>query len=108
LIEMPKDMNQFEPISKYPSITRDVALLVDKSVTNAQVLAQIHKRGGAYLKSVHLFDIFDGKNLPGGKQSLAYTLTYQNPNATLTDDEVNQAFEKVQKTLVSELGAEIR
>ncbi len=99
LIEMPKDMNQFEPISKYPSITRDVALLVDKSVTNAQVLAQIHKRGGAYLKSVHLFDIFDGKNLPGGKQSLAYTLTYQNPNATLTDDEVNQAFEKVQKNV---------
>lgn len=108
LIEMPKDMNQFEPISKYPVITRDVALLVDKSVTNAQVLAQIQKKGGAYLKSVDLFDIYDGKNLPGGKQSLAYTLTYQNPNATLTDDEVNQAFEKVQKTLTSELGAQIR
>ncbi|MTV81040.1 phenylalanine--tRNA ligase subunit beta [Secundilactobacillus folii] len=108
LLEMPKKMNQYQPISKYPAITRDVALLVDKNVTNAQILAQINKKGGAYLKSVHLFDVYQGKNLPNGKQSLAYTLTYQNPNATLTDEEVTKAFDKVQNSLVSELGAEIR
>lgn len=108
LLEMPKEMNQYQAISKYPAVTRDVALLVDKTVTNAEILAQINKRGGAYLKSVHLFDVYAGKNVPNGKQSLAYTLTYQNPQDTLTDDEVNQAFEKVQATLVKELGAEIR
>lgn len=91
LIDMPKQANQYEPISKYPAVTRDIALLVDKTVTNAEILALINKKGGAYLKSVNLFDVYAGKNVPADKQSMAYTLTYQNPTATLTDDEVNQA-----------------
>ncbi len=108
LIDMPKKANQYEPISKYPAVTRDIALLVDRAVTNDEILAKIRKRGGAYLKSVKLFDVYAGKNLPVGKQSMAYTLTYQNPNDTLTDDEVNQAFAKVEKILTEDLHAEIR
>jgi phenylalanyl-tRNA synthetase beta chain len=108
LIDMPKQANQYEPISKYPAVTRDIALLVDKTVTNAEILALINKKGGAYLKSVNLFDVYAGKNVPADKQSMAYTLTYQNPTATLTDDEVNQAFNKVETTLQTELNAEVR
>lgn len=108
LIDMPKQANQFTPISKYPEVTRDVAMLINQDVTNAAILTLIEKKGGAYLKDVQLFDVYNGKNVPSGKQSLAYTLTYQNPNATLTDEEVNQAFEKVQHSLVSEFDAEIR
>lgn len=108
LIAMPKKTNQYDPISKYPAVSRDIALLVDGSVTNDEILAKINKRGGAYLKSVHLFDIYAGKNVPAGKQSMAYTLTYQNPNETLTDDEVSQAFAKVEKILTEDLNAEIR
>ncbi|ANZ63866.1 phenylalanine--tRNA ligase subunit beta [Secundilactobacillus paracollinoides] len=108
LIDMPKKANQYEPISKYPAVTRDIALLVDRAVTNDEILAKIRKHGGAYLKSVKLFDVYAGKNLPVGKQSMAYTLTYQNPNDTLTDDEVNQAFAKVEKILTEDLHAEIR
>lgn len=108
LIEMPKDVNQYVPISKFPAVSRDIAMLVDDQVTNEEVVATIKKRGGAYLKNVALFDVYEGAHVPEGKRSLAYTLTYQNPETTLTDDEVNQAFEKVEKQLKEQLNAEIR
>lgn len=108
IIEMPKQENQYTVISRYPAITRDVAMLVDQTVTNEQIVALINKRGGAYLQSVKLFDVYAGVKVPAGKKSLAYTLTYQDKNETLVDDAVNQAFEKVTKRLQDEFGAEIR
>ncbi|AVK62891.1 phenylalanine--tRNA ligase subunit beta [Lactobacillus sp. CBA3606] len=108
LIALPKARQQYQPISKFPSVTRDVAMLIDQSVTNATVMALITAKGGAHLQDVQLFDVYHGKNVPAGKQSLAYTLTYQDQNATLVDDEVTQAFEKVLTALTTELGAEIR
>lgn len=108
LIAADKVANEYHPISKYPAITRDIALLVDKNVTNADVLAVIKKRGGAFLKNIHLFDVYSGLHLPKGKKSLAYTLTYQDVHNTLTEDQVNKAFDKVTNALVDDLGAEIR
>lgn len=108
IIDMPKQENQYDVISRYPAITRDIAMLVDDQVTNEQVVALIEKRGGAYLQSVKLFDVYDGVKVPNGKKSLAYTLTYQDKHETLVDDAVTQAFEKVTKRLEDELGAEIR
>lgn len=108
IIDMPKQENQYDVISRYPAITRDIAMLVDNQVTNEQIMALIEKRGGAYLRSVKLFDVYDGVKVPKGKKSLAYTLTYQDKNATLVDDAVNQAFDKVTQRLQDELGAEIR
>ncbi|HJE44719.1 phenylalanine--tRNA ligase subunit beta [Levilactobacillus namurensis] len=108
IIEMPKQENQYDVISRYPAITRDIAMLVDDEVTNEQVVNLIEKRGGAYLQSVKLFDVYAGVKVPKGKKSLAYTLTYQDKHATLVDDAVNQAFAKVTKRLEDELGAEIR
>lgn len=108
LLAADKVANEYHPISKYPAITRDIALLVDSDVTNADVLAIIKKRGGAFLKHVHLFDVYSGLHLPKGKKSLAYTLTYQDDHGTLTEDQVNQAFDKVTKSLTDDLSAEIR
>lgn len=108
IIDMPKRANQYDVISRYPAITRDIAMLVDENVTNDQIMAVINRRGGAYLQSAKLFDVYAGDNVPAGKKSLAYTLTYQDKTATLVDDAVNQAFEKVTKRLESDLGAEIR
>lgn len=108
LIAAPKVDNEYHPISKYPSITRDIALLVDNDVTNEMVMEVINKRGGAFLKSVHLFDVYSGMHLPSGKKSLAYTLTYQDDHDTLTEDQVNAAFDKVTKALQDNLSAEIR
>ena len=72
------------------------------------VMDIINKRGGAFLKSVHLFDVYSGLHLPKGKKSLAYTLTYQDDHDTLTEDQVNAAFEKVTTALKDTLAAEIR
>lgn len=108
LLAADKVANEYHPISKYPAITRDIALLVNTDVTNDDVMAIINKRGGAYLKKVHLFDVYSGLHLPKGKKSLAYTLTYQDDNDTLTEDQVNKAFEKVTNALEDDLSAEIR
>ncbi|HJA47103.1 MAG TPA: phenylalanine--tRNA ligase subunit beta [Candidatus Limosilactobacillus excrementigallinarum] len=98
----------YQYISKYPEITRDIALLVDDTVTNDEVVAIIKRRGGAFLKHIHLFDVYTGVHLPKGKKSLAYTLTYQDDQGTLKEETVNQAFAKIEKHLTEELGAEIR
>ncbi|MFC2685061.1 MAG: phenylalanine--tRNA ligase subunit beta [Limosilactobacillus oris] len=108
LLAADKVANEYHPISKYPAITRDIALLVDHNVTNADVVAVIEKRAGAFLKKVHLFDVYSGLHLPKGKKSLAYTLTYQDDHGTLTEDQVNKAFAKVTQALEDELAAEIR
>ncbi|MCT4487772.1 phenylalanine--tRNA ligase subunit beta [Levilactobacillus parabrevis] len=108
IIDMPKQENQYDVISRYPAITRDIAMLVDDDVTSDQVVALIERRGGAFLQSVKLFDVYDGVKVPKGKKSLAYTLTYQDKHETLVDDAVTQAFDKVSKRLEDDLGAQIR
>ncbi|MFC6275763.1 phenylalanine--tRNA ligase subunit beta [Levilactobacillus tangyuanensis] len=108
IIDMPKQENQYDLISRYPAITRDIAMLVSDETTNEEIVALIEKRGGAYLQSVKLFDVYDGVKVPKGKKSLAYTLTYQDKKGTLVDDDVNQAFDKVTKRLQDDLNAEIR
>lgn len=108
LLAAPKIENEYTPISKYPSITRDIALLVDDDVENATIVEAIKQKSGAYLKDIHLFDVYAGSHLPVGKKSLAYTLTYQDDKGTLTEDQVNTAFDKVTAYLQDKVDAEIR
>lgn len=108
LLYAPTRDKHYDHISRYPAVTRDVALLVDKEVTNQELVAVIKKRGGAFLKEVTLFDLYTGSRLPAGKKSLAYTLTYQAQDATLKEAEVNAAFDKVVHALETECKAEIR
>ena len=108
LLAAPKIENEYTPISKYPSITRDIALLVDDDVENTTIVEAIKQKGGAYLKEIHLFDVYAGSHLPAGKKSLAYTLTYQDDKGTLTEDQVNTAFDKVTAYLQDKVDAEIR
>lgn len=108
LIDLPKNDDQYQPIAKYPSIKRDISMIVDSNVTNDQVVAVMQKRGGAYLHGIRLFDVYEGKNVPDGKKSMAYSLTYVNPRETLKDEVVNTAFEKIKKRLTADLNAEIR
>lgn len=108
LMKSKKIENEYTPISKFPTITRDIALLVDTNVTNEEIVDLIKQYGGVFLKDVHLFDVYSGAHLSSGKKSLAYTLTYQDTNATLTEDQVNQAFAKVTNRLQEQLNAEIR
>lgn len=98
----------YSHVSKYPAITRDIALLVDQEVSNQLIVNAIKQKGGQYLKDITLFDVYTGAHLPAGKKSLAYTLTYQAADMTLKEDVVNAAFDKVVKHLQATLDAEIR
>lgn len=108
LLTLKKKDREYKVISKFPSITRDIAILVDENIEHATIKHLIDKNGGKQLVDITLFDVYSGKNVLPGKKSMAYTLTYQDVNKTLIDEEVNKAFDKVVKVLINELDAEIR
>ena len=99
---------KYTEIPKYPSVTRDIAVLVDDSVL-AQDLENIFiKQGGTLLESYKLFDVYKGSQLPEGKKSIAYNLVYRNKEKTLTDKEVEKVHDKIVRTLEHVLGASLR
>ncbi|KRL98025.1 phenylalanine--tRNA ligase subunit beta [Liquorilactobacillus satsumensis] len=108
IIELPKKQAVYTPVSRYPEITRDVALAVDQEVENAAIVDFINAKSGKYLVNVELFDVYEGAHIAPGKKSLAYKLTYQDENTTLSDEVVTADFEKVMTKVKSEFNAEIR
>ena len=99
---------RFEPIPIYPSVLRDLAIVVDQDMPSDKPLEIIYTTGGDMVESVRLFDMYVGDQVSEGKKSLAYTITYHSATETLTDKEVNDLHEKVVKQLNQELGAELR
>ncbi len=102
------DSIQFNPISRFPQISRDAALLVDQATTNSEISATIVETAGEHLVDVTLFDVYTGNNLPESKKSLAYTLTYQDSDGTLLETDVNSDFEHIMSELQSKFNVEIR
>ncbi|MGT2925722.1 phenylalanine--tRNA ligase subunit beta [Streptococcus cuniculipharyngis] len=102
------DVLVFQEISKYPSVSRDIALLVDKTVSHGQILDSIKQAGVKRLVAVKLFDVYAGKNIEAGKKSMAYNLTFQNSEASLTDEEVLGYMTKIVKSLTENLQVEVR
>lgn len=94
--------------AKYPAVERDLALIVDHQVTNSDISDLIKSNGGKYLSDVQIFDVFTGEVIGLKKKSLAYRLHFQNPAATLTDDQVTQAMDKIQTALQDQIDAQIR
>lgn len=89
----------YEPISRFPAVRRDIALLVPEEVSAAEVEDIIGREGGEILVSWTLFDVYRGKQIPPGFKSMAYSLTFQAPDRTLTDEEVSA----VQRSILSRL-----
>jgi phenylalanyl-tRNA synthetase beta chain len=100
--------HRVEPLPQYPAVREDLALVVDQSVTAAELTTAIQRIGGYLLKSVELFDLYEGKQLPSGKKSLAYHLTFQSGNKTLTDKEVSKTRQRIVDQLGRQLGAKLR
>jgi phenylalanyl-tRNA synthetase beta chain len=96
----------FQPISRFPAVVRDIALVVDGGVTHRQVVDIIG--GFPLVTRVALFDLFTGGKLPAGKKSMAYRITFQSPSKTLTDEAANQVQKKIVDKLGKELGATLR
>jgi phenylalanyl-tRNA synthetase beta chain len=97
-----------EPISPYPAVLQDLAVVVDEEVPSATVQALIAETGGFLLKRVQLFDVYRGDPVPAGKKSLAYALTFQAPDKTLREAVVAKQVQRIVGRLAAELGAELR
>ncbi len=99
---------KFKEISKFPSVNKDLAIVVDKDIEAQTIAMQIKKSGGSILNDIKIFDIYTGKGIDENKKSIAYSLTLGKMNATLTDEEINACMEKIIKDLENKLGAELR
>ena len=98
----------YHPLPKYPSTSRDIALLVDEEMEVGRIESVIRKHGGKILESVRLFDVYRGKQVDEGKKSVAFSLVYRDKDKTLTDEEVNGVHETVLKALKEKLNAVLR
>ena len=98
----------YVPLPKYPSVSRDLALVCDESVTVAQVEEVISASAGKLLRDVRLFDIYRGVGVPAGKKSLAFSLELRADDRTLTDSDSEQVVSKVLTALKEKLGAVLR
>ena len=109
-ILLPKTKNtiQFDPVSQFPPIVEDIAVIIDKTIPASTVEQTISKAGGFLLKSIELFDLYEGDQIPNGKRSLAYHLTFQAPDKTLKDKNVAKLRNKIVGTLKNQLQATIR
>jgi phenylalanyl-tRNA synthetase beta chain len=98
----------YHPVPRYPAALRDIAVIVDETVTAEQILKEIRTGGGELLRDIRLFDVYRGESIPSGKKSLAYALTYLADDRTLTDKEVDKAHKKIEDRLTHVLKAQIR
>ncbi|WP_338470454.1 phenylalanine--tRNA ligase subunit beta [Niallia sp. XMNu-256] len=98
----------YQMIPRFPSVTRDIALVVDKDKEAGQLQQIIIEAGGDLLKEIHLFDLYEGEHMEEGKKSLAFSLKYFDPARTLTDEDITKAHDKVLEAVKEKAGAVLR
>ncbi len=108
LLQYQQRLHKIEPLLTTPAILEDIALIVDANVAAKEVERVIRQAGGRLLKDVTLFDVYTGDPIPQGKKSLAYSLTYQDPERTLTDKNAAKARKKIIGAARHRLRAELR
>lgn len=96
------------PVAEFPPVYEDIAVIVDESVAAARVEGLIRQTGGRSVSAVRLFDVYRDEKIGAGKKSLAYSLTYQSPDKTMTDAEAAQIRNRIVKRLEHEVGARLR
>ena len=98
---------KYTGIAKYPAVTRDISMVMSKEILAGQVEEVIEAKGGAYLESYALFDVYEGAQIKAGYKSLAYSIVFRAKDKTLEDAEVTEAMERILKTLEG-MGIELR
>lgn len=97
----------YQPIPKYPGVTRDIALEVDTTVSAAELLSTIKANGGTIFKDAHVFDVYEGEHMEEGKKSVAIRIAYLDKDNTLTDEQVTEVHNQIVDALTAQ-GATIR
>ncbi len=98
----------FHELSKFPEVRRDLALLLDQKIPYSKVVELAEKTEKKLLQRVHLFDVYEGDKIPGGKKSYAVSFHLQDETKTLTDSQIDQVMQRLINVFEKELGAEIR
>lgn len=98
----------FQNISKFPEVRRDIAVVVDKSVQVGALLRRVEKAAGAYLQDLKVFDLYSGKGIDPQRKSVALGLTFQHPSRTLEESEINASIEAVVNSLKEDFNATLR
>lgn len=91
----------------FPAVTRDISMTMPREILAGQIEEIIEKKGGAYLESYHLFDLYEGAQIQEGYKSVAYSIVFRAKDKTLEDGEVNEAMDRILKALEG-LGIELR
>ena len=99
---------KYKESSKYPSIIKDVAFVVDKSIQSGTIVDLIKKSGGRLLTDIQVFDVYTGENVKENEKSIAYTLTFMDETKTLSDEEVMQVFNKIIEYVTTKLNCSVR
>ena len=108
LVEMVEPTKQFESIPIYPSVNRDLAIVLDVDTPASQPTEIIKSAGSELVSSLHLFDVYTGEQVPDGKKSLAFAIEYRSTTETLTDEIVDRIHGGILEQLEQELGATLR
>ena len=108
LMQVIPERYPLRPVPAYPPVLEDLAVIVDEDLPAEQVEAVIRQAGGRTLSALRLFDVYRGGQTGAGKKSLAYSLTYQSAERTLTDDEVLKIRQRIVRQLEKDLGARLR
>ena len=108
LIEYADLVKEYQPLPKFPAVTRDIAMVVKETVTVKEIEKVIQKHAGQYLESITLFDVYQGKQIEKGLKSVAYSITFRATDKTLVDQDVTEAMKEIVDSLSNELQAQLR
>ena len=108
LVSLYNEDVKFKSLPKFPAVSRDIAVLVDKDINVWEIEKIIRSCSGNILEAVKLFDVYMGQQVPEGKKSVAYSITYRAEDRTLTDDDVSKVFDSTLNKLESNLNAILR
>ena len=108
LLEAKVSINRMSVISKFPSVQRDLAFVLDKNIPAKDIVTAIKKIGKGLVSEAEVFDVYEGDHVSEGKKSMAITITYSNPDATLKEKEVNDMENAIKFELTKKFKAELR
>ena len=99
---------KYKEVSKYPKVVKDLAFIVEKNINSEDIVKVIKKSGGKTLTNIEVFDLYTGENVKENEKSIAYSLTFEDMNKTLSDEEVMLIFNKIINDVEVKLNAKLR